>query len=83
MTRGARSRHVKVRNRPRVAPARQPFHGTYVPAHRCQCGNRGFVSRQDAKTVAKEMHRERGLALRTYRCSLDERNWHVGPRDAA
>lgn len=64
---------------PKIAPVGQPFTGTYVSAHSCMCGKRGFISRKDAKTVIREMKRKSGDdALRAYRCNQDERNWHVG-----
>lgn len=86
------SRHQRVsanlkEQRPTVAPARQPFSGTYVPYRRCACGGRAYVSRQDAKTVKREMARKYGRDVvantaQVYRCDVDDRSWHVGATPA-
>jgi len=66
---------------------KQPWQGVYIPAsHTCLCGKRAYRTRQDARTVVKEMRRKghiRGDALRlsTYRCTSGV--WHVGHRQPA
>lgn len=62
----------------------RPWQGVFVPSsHTCICGKRAYKTRDQARTVAKEMRRKGhiradALRLSTYRC--DTGMWHVGHR---
>lgn len=53
-----------------------------VSPYSCPCGKRGYWTRQDARTVVKEMRRQGALReaarVSTYRCELSPDFWHVG-----
>jgi len=58
------------------------------PGRRCICGKKGYLSRQLAKLVIREMKRlgddaNPGHQARAYRCDENPQLWHVGHANPA